>query len=158
MSAEKVRAVFDCMVFLQGAGSRRGPARQCLELVDSGQVTLCLSPVTLFELAEVLARPIIRQKFPMLRVEDAESLLRAVRAKAELFIDVPNVLTLPRDRDDEIYLDLAVAASADYLVTWNERHLTYLMRGDTPEGQEFLRRFPTLVIVDPIQFLRAMRP
>jgi putative PIN family toxin of toxin-antitoxin system len=144
------------MVFLQGAGRRRGPARRCLELVDAGQVALCVSPAILRELADVLARPIIHQKFPALTSEAAESFLRAARAKANLFTDVPNVLVLPRDRDDEIYLDAAVAAQADYLVTWNERHLTYLMRQDTPEGREFRIRYPHLQIVDPVSFLRAM--
>ena len=42
------------------------------------------------------------------------------------------------------------------LVTWNERHLTYLMRGDTPEGQEFCRRFPRITILDPVRFIRAI--
>jgi len=146
------------MVFLQGAGRRLGPSRRCLELVDAGQVKLCLSPAVLQELADVLARPVIRQKFPLLVTEDAELLLRSIRSKAELFTDVPNAFQLPRDRDDEIYVDLAIKAQADYLVTWNERHLTYLMREDTPEGKDWRRRFPDLIILDPVGFLRAVAP
>jgi len=92
----------------------------------------------------------------MLVNEDAELLLRTVRAKAELFADVPNVFQLPRDKDDEIYLDLAIKAQAKYLVTWNERHLTYLMRGNTSEGKDWLQRFPNLTILDPVTFLRAI--
>jgi len=38
-------------------------------------------------------------------------------------------------------------------VTWNNMHLTYLMRRDTPEGVEFCGRFPSLRIVDPPTFL-----
>ncbi|MGA3065879.1 MAG: putative toxin-antitoxin system toxin component, PIN family [Tepidisphaeraceae bacterium] len=158
MSAAQVTAVFDCMVYLQGAGRRHGPARRCLELVDAGHITLCLSPSILLELTDVLARPLIRQKFPLLTAADAETLLRSIRAKSQLFTDVPNVLTLPRDRNDEIYLDVAVAAKADYLVTWNERHLTYLMQKNTPEGKEFGRRFPDLTILDPVRFLQLVTP
>jgi predicted nucleic acid-binding protein len=83
-------------------------------------------------------------------------LLRAVRGKSELIVDVPKSISLPRDPDDEIYLDLAVAANADYLVTWNEKHLTYVMQRDTQEDEEFCRRFPTLTILDPFQFLKLV--
>jgi predicted nucleic acid-binding protein len=65
-------------------------------------------------------------------------------------------MTLPRDPKDETYLDLAGAAS--YLVTWKERHLTYLMRGDTPEGIEFRTRFPSLEILSPPSFFRRLQP
>jgi hypothetical protein len=37
------RAVFDCMVFLQGAGRPAGPAAACLQLLDEEKVVLCVS-------------------------------------------------------------------------------------------------------------------
>jgi hypothetical protein len=49
------------------------------------------------------------------------------------------------------------AVDAAYLVTWNEKHLTYLMCGNTPEGQEFLSEFPQLQILPPPEFLRQVR-
>jgi predicted nucleic acid-binding protein len=68
----------------------------------------------------------------------------------------PKVFVLPRDPKDEPYTDLATAANAACLVTWNERHLTYLMQQDTPEGKEFCQRFPCLKIMTPPAFLRAL--
>ena len=68
----------------------------------------------------------------------------------------PRVFVLPRDPDDEPLIDLAVAGAADHLVTWNDRHLTYLMRGDTPEGRDFCKRFPALRIVSPPEFLASL--
>lgn len=156
MSDEPSRVVYDCVVFLQGAGRRTGPARRCLELVDEGAVTLCLSSATLAEMEDVLHRPLLLRKFPLLRSDDSERLLMSARRRALLLTNVPKALSLPRDPDDEIYVDLAIAVGAEYLVTWNERHLTYLMRNDTPEGTEFCRRFPLLQIVDPPTFLREM--
>ncbi|MDB5330475.1 MAG: pilt protein domain protein [Phycisphaerales bacterium] len=79
-----------------------------------------------------------------------------MRAKAAIFPSVPNSFSLPRDPDDEPYTDLAIAAGARYLVTWNERHLTYLMRKDTPEGRDFCERFPEVKIVDLPTFLREV--
>jgi putative PIN family toxin of toxin-antitoxin system len=156
MSDAPPRVVFDCMVFLQGAGRRNSVARRCLELVDAGRITLCLSPAVIAETEDVLTRPILVQKFPLSSSEDSATLLRTLRAKAVLLNQVPNAFTLPRDPNDEPYTDLAVAAGAAYLVTWNERHLTYLMKRDTPEGREFCRRFPALKIVDPPTLIREI--
>lgn len=157
MSRPPVRAVYDCVVFLQGAGRRGNAARACLDLVDDGTVQLCLSPATLAEIDDVLHRPELLAKFPLIASADSRNLLLAARRKALLLSAVPNVFALSRDPDDEPYTDLAVAADARYLVTWNDRHLTYLMRQDTPEGAEFCRRFPHLRIVDPPTFLREVR-
>ncbi len=70
---------------------------------------------------------------------------------------MPRAFSLPRDPRDEPYTDLAIAADAQYLVTWNERHLTYLMKRDTPEGVDFCQRFPRLTILDPPSLLNELR-
>lgn len=139
----------------KGQRRRNNAAHKCLELVDAGVVQLCLSPDVISEIEDVLNRPELLRKFPLLKSEDSQTLLRTARNKALLMTDVPKVFPLPRDPDDEPYTDLAVAANAAFLVTWNERHLTYLMRQDTPEGIDFCRRFPNVKIVDPPTFLRA---
>ena len=68
----------------------------------------------------------------------------------------PHAFGLPRDPKDEPLIDLAVAGDAEYLVTWNERHLTYLIKKDTPEGVEFCSKYPRLVICTPPEFLRSL--
>jgi len=152
-----VRVVYDCVVFLQGAGRRGNAARKCLDLVDDGTVQLCLSPEVLAEIDDVLHRAEILGKFPLIDSEDSQTLLRTARNKALLLADVPKAFQLPRDPDDEPYTDLAIAAAATFLVTWNDRHLTYLMRQETPDGAEFCRRFPNIKIVDPPTFLAEIR-
>lgn len=156
MSHTPPRVVLDCMVFLQGAGRRHGASRRCLELADAGQIELWLSPEILAETAEVLDRPLLRARFPLISSSTSQSLLRALFDKSRLLSPVPKAFRLPRDPDDEIYLNLAIAADARYLVTWNERHLTYLMKADTPEGVEFCRRYPNLTILDPPALLAAL--
>ncbi|MDB5330476.1 MAG: hypothetical protein JWP03_1627 [Phycisphaerales bacterium] len=73
MTPEPIRVVYDCVVFLQGAGRRNNAARKCLELVDAGAVTLCLSRDVLVEIEDVLSRPII------LNNTDSESNTRFAR-------------------------------------------------------------------------------
>ena len=157
MSAAPVRVVYDCVVFLQGVGKRTNAARKCLELVDDGTVQLCLSPDVLAEIDDVLHRPELLRKFPLIESEDSQTLLRTARNKAMLLSEVPQSFKLPRDADDEPFTDLAIAADAKFLVTWDDRHLTYLMRQDTLEGTDFCRRFPNIKIVDPPTFLAEIR-
>ena len=119
MTSATIRVVYDCVVFLQGAGRRTNAARKCLDLVDDGTVQLCLTDQVLAEMDDVLNRPELLRRFPLVRSEDSQSLLRAARSKSLLLTNVPKVFSLPRDPDDEAYTDLAVAALPRFLVTWN---------------------------------------
>lgn len=123
--------VFDCMVFLQGAGRPAGPARGCFRLVDEGQVTLCVSPDILAEVREVLARPKTLRKFPLLSSEWGKTFLEGVESRAMVLTQVPRAFALTRDPKDEPYLNLALAAEARYLVS-RDRDLLDLMEDPTP--------------------------
>jgi predicted nucleic acid-binding protein len=57
------------MIFLQGAARRESPAGLCITLAERGVVELCISSEILSEVADVLARPRIRTKFPALTDE-----------------------------------------------------------------------------------------
>jgi putative PIN family toxin of toxin-antitoxin system len=144
------RAIFDCMVFLQGAGRPAGPARACFRLVDEGKVTLCVSAAILAEVRDVLTRPKTLRKFPLLSPEWAETFVRNAESKAVVFAEVPRTLSLQRDPKDEPYLNLALAAGAQYLVS-RDRDLLDLMNDDT-----FRARVPHLTILAPAAFLRAV--
>jgi uncharacterized protein len=146
------RVVFDCMVFLQGAARPASPARACFQLVDDGLVTLCISPTILAEVRDVLSRPELVQKFPALTTEWVNEFVDSVAGKALVVPDVPNEFALPRDPKDEPYINLAITTQAELLVS-RDRDLLDLMSDD-----EFHRRFPNLQIVDPVTFLRAIRP
>ena len=64
-------------------------------------------------------------------------------------------MELPRDPDDEPYLNLALEADAQFLVT-RDRDLLDLMRSDTKEGRDSQSRFPDLKIVDPVMFMKEI--
>jgi predicted nucleic acid-binding protein len=98
----------------------------------------------------------VTTKFPALNAEHVDTFLADLLSQAMMIDQVPAAFTLPRDPKDEPYLDLAIASNARYLVTWNDRHLTYLMRQDTPEGMEFCRRFPGLQIVTPPEVIKLV--
>ena len=116
-----------------------------------------LSPKTLAEGSDILLRPVVRRKFKSLTNEQVRRFFSKVESFSETLPEPPQAFTLPRDPKDEIYTNLAIAGGAEYLVSWNERHLNYLMKRDTPEGKDFCARYPSLKIVTPVEFLEALR-
>jgi putative PIN family toxin of toxin-antitoxin system len=151
------RVVFDSVVFLQAAGRPSGPAAACLVLLSEGRLTLCLCSQVFAEVADILNRPRVRRRFPLLTDERVDRFLLDVRAKATFIDAVPPAFTDARDPDDEPLVNLAVAAGARYLVTW-DNDLLDLMGETTPAGSDFRQRFPGLTVLNPVALLRAMAP
>lgn len=152
----RLRAVFDCMVFLQGAAKSAGPAGICLRLVELGLIDLIVSDDITTEIADVLKRPLLQRKFPALTAVFVDQFLAALRSGALLIPNVPRVFEYVRDRKDEPYINLALAANADYLVS-RDADILDLGNSANPEGRRFQERYPNLKIVDPVDFLRAVR-
>lgn len=153
----RLKAVYDNNVLFQAFVSRGGPAYRCLELVEERRVDLIRSRAVMRELAEVLARVLADPDFPDIASEiQIEKFLRRIHGLSQPVRTVARVFRLPRDAKDEPILNLAIADQATRLITWNHRHLGYLMERRTPEGREFCKRFPTLKILDPRAFLREI--
>jgi len=150
------RVVLDTVVFVQCLISGRGPAAACINHLRRGHFILFISDAILAELRDVPLRPELTQKYSQLTAARVEAFIKDVRSRAVSIHAPPKAFSLPRDPDDEMLIDLAVAADASFIVTWNERHLTYLMKKDTAEGTEFCRRYPQIRIVSPPMFLQQL--
>jgi putative PIN family toxin of toxin-antitoxin system len=111
-----LRIVLDTNVLVSGLLSPFGPPAEIVRLCASGALRLCFDARILAEYREVLARP--RFGFD---AEDVETLLWQLEATGELVVGTPLGARLP-DRDDEPFLEVAVAARAEHLVTGNLRH------------------------------------
>jgi putative PIN family toxin of toxin-antitoxin system len=149
-----IRAVYDCMIFLQAASNPRR-VHTTFRLVESGAAELCVSADILAEVRDVLLRPRHREKFPALTDEHVSEFLADMASRFTLIYEIPLVYTVDRDPKDSKYVNLAIAAGAAYLVSW-DRHLLGLMDAATPEGADFLERFPSLQILDPVRFIAAV--
>jgi putative PIN family toxin of toxin-antitoxin system len=154
MTAPIPGAVFDCVVLLQAAISRKGPAYACKALLDAGRVRVFVSPDVLAEITEVLNRPELQRKFQSLTREAAAAFLKDLGGKTVPVAHVPQQFSYARDPDDERYVNLALAVGAGFLVTWDNDLLDLM--GDNPAGVDFRRRFPGLHILTPAAFLRAL--
>ncbi len=151
----KIRVVFDCNTFLQAGINEESRAGNCYRSVEEGTVELFVSQEVLNEIEDVINRPHIRERFKALTDERIESFLNSIKNLAVIVRKVPQVFSLPRDIDDEIYINLAVECEADYVVT-RDKDLIDLMTDYDMESKTFRQKFRPLKIVQPLEFLRIV--
>jgi putative PIN family toxin of toxin-antitoxin system len=82
--------------------------------------------------SDVLNRPEIRARFPDLNDEIVGAFFKRLHKLSVLVRLVPKEFSYARDEDDEPYINLAVAAGADFIVS-RDRDLLDLMTGYTDE-------------------------
>ncbi len=151
----KIRVVFDCNTFLQAALNEQSPAGNCYRLVEEGTIELFVSQEVLDEIEDVINRPQIRERFDTLTGERIESFLNSIKNSAVIVRKIPQVFSLPRDVDDEIYINLAVKCEVDYIIT-RDKDLIDLMTNYDIESKKFRQKFRPLKIVQPLEFLRIV--
>jgi putative PIN family toxin of toxin-antitoxin system len=131
-----IRAVYDCNVILSGIGWN-GSARNCLKLVVHRRVFIFVTDAILTE-CETVIPEILAEEFPDL---DPHPKLAWIRTKSRLVEPSPLGKRRSRDAKDDIYLAGALAASAQYIVTYDND----LLDLEKPFGIETIR---------PAEFLR----
>ena len=134
-----IRAVFDCNVILSGIGWN-GSARGCLKLVARRRVFLFVTEAIRAEYESVIPET-LAEELPAI---DPQPKLAWVRAKSRLVEPSPLGKRRSRDAKDDIYLAGALAASAQYIVTYDKD----LLDLEKPFGIEIIR---------PAEFLRRIR-
>lgn len=149
------RVVFDCMVYLQALVSESGPAAALLRLVDDDALSLFVSNEIIDEVLAVLSRPKLRKRNPKITAEGVYAFIKRISESATLIEDVPRHFTYSRDPKDEKYINLAVEGGTNYLIS-RDRDLLDLTTGYTDECKDFRRRFKSLKIVTPEEFLERV--
>jgi putative PIN family toxin of toxin-antitoxin system len=117
-----MRIVLDTNVVVSGLLNEISPPARIVDLCFTGDLELAVDARVLAEYREVLLRP----GFAIDPEDIAEFLTLA--SYAEHVIGVPLPVTLP-DPDDLPFLEVAVAAAVDALVTGNTKH--FRARGGT---------------------------
>jgi len=117
-----VKIVLDTNVLVAALLSPYGPPAQVLQLLLTEQAQLCHDTRILGEYRAVLARP----KFGF-APEPVAVLLDYLEQTGMLAAASPWPFVLP-DPDDAVFLEVALAAHADHLVTGNLRHCPARLR------------------------------
>jgi len=113
---QSVRVVLDTNILVSACWTPGGLEAQVADLAITGQITACVSPDVLAEYRDVLSR----RKLASVSSR-AQQLLSALEHIA-LSVESTTQITESIDDDDNRFLECAVAASADYLITGNLRH------------------------------------
>jgi len=133
-----MHVVLDTNVLVAGLLTPHGPPGRVIDLILNGDLTPCFDDRILAEYREVLSRP----KFG-LDPDQIEAVLDYIEGEGLHFIAKPLDISLP-DPDDRAFLEMAVAAEAECLITGNPRHFPaksrYGLRVIGP--REFIEQWP----------------
>jgi len=143
MEAKRWRVFLDTSALIAGLISQTGAAREVLRLCEAGVVETLVSTQVLTEADRNLS-----EKLPGL-VADYHLLIQSI---APTLVDDPTPSEVSRvtgviHSNDAPILAAAIAAEADYLVTWNTKHF----------HQPKVRQAVRFQIVTPSEFLLAFR-
>lgn len=111
-----IRVVLDTNVIVSALLQPLGPSAQIFVLALDGSVQLCVSGSIYAEYEEVIGRPRLQRS-----AEIIAGTLQAIRERS-LWVKPTESVQACQDPDDDIFLECAQAARADYLVTGNLRH------------------------------------
>lgn len=110
-----MRAVVDTNVWISAALNPRGFCGPIVELVESRAFTPVTCALTLREISLVLTREWFLRRYGITPAEIAR-LLRVVTQRS-LQVPDPEVIPMCRDPRDDVFVSLAVASGAQFLVT-----------------------------------------
>lgn len=111
-----IRVVLDTNIVVPALLQPLGPPAQVFELAIGGPIEFCVSGDVYAEYEEVIRRPRLH-----LSEEIIAGLLRTVREKGR-WVRSTEAVRVCADPDDDIFLECAQAAQAEYLVTGNRKH------------------------------------
>ena len=114
----------------------------------TGHLRLVMSRQLLDELRGLFFRPELQARLPSLTHERAALILQKALEFADWFDQVSTRFSLPQHPEDDHLFDLAIAAQAAYLVTWESR-LLKLRDAHTPEAKRLRQLAPKLIILTP---------
>ena len=116
-----IRVVLDANVIISGLLSRDGPPGKILDYFLEDQIKVFITLEILDELKRVLKYPRIQKRLDQ---KDIELLLNLIKTHAECVVLIGNLAVISRDPSDNKYVECALKANVDYLVTGNMEHFT----------------------------------
>jgi uncharacterized protein len=134
----KPRVVFDTNIYLS-AILFGGPPRMCLELARKGTIKLYTSKAILLELAQKLAN-----KFMWPR-KDIHDVIHGIAQFAFIVQPKQRIHVIKVDPSDNIILEAAREAKANYIVSGDKKHILPL------------KTFEPTRILSPATFLKKFR-
>ena len=146
-----IDSVFDTNIFLQATLSDKGAAFACWQLVENGEVRVFVTDVILAEIEDVLNRPKLRKKYPILTDEKVDEVIKAIHSLTVIVEKIEDIYKFERDENDEVFINLALTVDAEFLVSRDNDLL------DLAKDESFKITYPKLTFVNPAEFLQICR-
>jgi len=151
-----IRLVLDTNVLLAGLVSRSSASQIFVDALEMRRMIPLLSREVIAEYRTVLVHPTIQTRFDNLTVRRVELDLRRLRYIGEVHSIGRIRFKLPRDPRDEKFLELALVAQAEFVLTFDDDLLS-LPASRTDAGRRFRQRLRGVCIQKPEDFLRSDR-
>ena len=119
------RAVLDSSVLVSAFFTPKGTPATLLAQARRGAFSLVSSVEILDEVTGVLMRPKHQVRYSYM-LEEVARYRRRLASLSVVVHDLPTLEAVPLDPKDDMIVATAIAASADYLVTGDRRHLLVL--------------------------------
>ena len=111
-----MRIVLDTNVLVSALITLQGKPRQAVDMILEGKIEIAVDDRILWEYRKVLPRPKLD-----IAASEANAILEQIETCA-VYVDADlQSVSLP-DPEDEMFLQVALAAEADCIVTGNKRH------------------------------------
>jgi putative PIN family toxin of toxin-antitoxin system len=157
MAEPPVRVVFDTSVLVAFAG-RPGATFATWESLRAGEIAAFTSDLAIAELREVLSRPELHSHYgAALDPLNIERFILQIRSLATMAPEPPHHFVVQADPKDSLFVNLAIASKADFLVTFDMAYLLRLRDAAHPQYQELKRLAPQLAVVKPAELATVIR-
>ena len=135
-----MKIIIDTNVFISALKSSRGASFRLLQLLGENKFTVCISVPLIFEYDDVAKRDGMLQ-ITTEQIDDIIDYICLVGERVEIFYLWRPILSDPKD---DFVMELAVNASADYIITFNEK--------DFVKGEKVFK----IKIMTPQEFLKII--
>lgn len=110
-----IKAVIDTNIWVSALLNPSGYPARLRKFFEKGVFKVVVSEAILEELADVLNRPRIREKYDV-TPQDIEEILTLIEERSEHVLLSGNI-EICRDKDDNLVVETAIKGKAEYLVT-----------------------------------------
>jgi len=110
-----MRAVVDTGVLISALIKRQGTTGDVLLALRDGRFTAIYTTEIMVEIVDVLGRPAFQSKYHI-EPDDITALVNLIRLRCDLVTPQRKIMAC-RDPKDDKFLDAALAAGADYIVS-----------------------------------------
>jgi putative PIN family toxin of toxin-antitoxin system len=147
--------VLDTNTVLRGFNYESGASGKLLRLCKRREAITLLSKPVLDEYREVLGAPELVGEEPETPAA-VEDLIDALRFVGEYISEVHVRFEMPRDPDDAMFIELAIAGDATHIIS-HDKDLLTLPTSRTDAGKRFRQRLPGIKVQDAATFVRVYR-